>query len=202
LIADRRQEWPYSPAAERNTAPIAECLAELLPAKGVVLELASGTGQHAVAFAQMFPALAWQPSDASAEALRTIRGRQAAAGLPNLREPLQLDARQDRYPSAGAVLCINMTHITPWEATTGLLEGSSNVLPALAPLIIYGPFIERGIDTALSNLSFDASLRARNPNWGLRELSAIDEEASKFGLLRFHRAAMPANNLLVAYRRE
>lgn len=191
-----------APATERNREPLAAVLRETLPASGTVLEVASGTGEHALYFARRFPDLLWQPSDPDPEALASIRAWRKEAGLGNLLEPLRLDAAADRWPvaAADAILCVNMVHISPWEATVGLMRGAGLLLPPDAPLILYGPYRRADVPTAPSNEAFDASLRARDPFWGLRELEAVTAEAALSGL-RFERLfEMPANNLTLVFR--
>lgn len=193
-----------APAALRNREPIAAVLAEELPAAGRVLEVASGTGEHAVHFAQLFPALEWQPSDPDGSARESIAAWREDAALPNLLPPLALDAAARTWPVAGAdaIVCINMAHISPPAATEGLFRGAGRMLPQGAPLVVYGPFREEQAETAPSNLEFDASLKARNPEWGLRRVSWLDDLARENGLARTRRAAMPANNLTLVYRRQ
>lgn len=195
----------HAPATLRNREPIAAVLARELPASGTVLEIAAGTGEHAVFFAGMFPALAWQPTDPSDEALASIAAYRAEYAGDNLAAPLLLDAAEsDGWPvaAADAIVCINMVHISPWEATLGLFRGAAQVLGSSGgPLILYGPYIEQGVETAPSNLDFDASLKARNPAWGLREAEALDALAASHGMARSARHAMPANNLMLVYRR-
>ena len=194
----------HAPATLRNREPIAQVLARELPASGRVLEIAAGTGEHAVFFAGCFPALAWQPTDPSAEALASIAAYRAEYAGTNLAEPLLLDASApDQWPvtSADAIVCINMVHISPWEATLGLFAGAAQVLRAgKGPLILYGPYIEQGVETAPSNLEFDASLKARDPRWGLREAGALDDIAAQHGMARSARYALPANNIMLVYR--
>ncbi|MBV8686085.1 MAG: DUF938 domain-containing protein [Alphaproteobacteria bacterium] len=193
-----------APAALRNRAPIAAVLRDVLPERGVVLELASGTGEHAVHFAGLFPHLAWQPSDPDPDSLASIRAWRAAERLPNLREPLRLDAAAAKaWPAlaADAILCINMVHISPWTATQGLMRGAGRLLGPGAPLILYGPYRRDGVPTAPSNEAFDASLRARNPAWGLRALDAVESEAEANGLALDRVVEMPTNNLTIMFRR-
>lgn len=193
----------HAPAAARNREPIAAVLGEELPADGLVLELASGTGEHAVHFARAFPALEWQPSDADPASRPSIDAWRAEADLPNLLPAIALDARAPEWPltRADALLCINMVHISPVEAAEGLVAGAARLLPHGGPLVLYGPWIESEVATAASNLAFDADLRARNPKWGLREVAWFDELAASKGLARTRRVAMPANNLVLVYRR-
>jgi SAM-dependent methyltransferase len=188
-----------SPAAERNREPIAAVLAEWLPRRGLVLEVASGSGEHAVHFARRFPRLEWQPSDPDPAALNSIEAWRADSGLANLREPVILDATAATWPveSADAVLNINMVHISPWDAALGLLDGAARVLPAGGPLILYGPWIVDGIETTPSNLAFDADLKRRNPAWGLRKVEDFALEAEKRGLLLKGQREMPANNRML-----
>jgi hypothetical protein len=194
----------HAPATLRNREPIADVLARELPERGTVLEIAAGTGEHAVFFATSFPALAWQPTDPSHEALASIAAYREEYPGTNLAAPLRLDAADpDSWPvrEADAMVCINMVHISPWEATLGLFPGAARVLGTSGgPLVLYGPYIEQGVETAPSNLEFDASLKARNPLWGLRELQSVDRVASDHGFVRTRRYAMPANNLVVVYR--
>ncbi len=193
----------HSPAAMRNREPIREVLSTCLPTKGLVLEAASGSGEHAVHFARAFPALTWQPSDPDETARASIAAWREEAALPNLAEPALLDVRALAWPvaKADAMVCINMIHISPWESTLGLLAGAARVLPAGAPLFLYGTFIVEGTPTAPSNLAFDESLRARNPRWGVRELAVVVDAAERAGF-SFERAVeMPANNLSVILRK-
>jgi len=192
-----------APAVERNREPIAAVLTEELPASGLVLEIASGTGEHAVHFARTYPALIWQPSDPDAEALASIAAWRREEGLANMREPVQLDAASADWPvtAADAVLCINMIHISPLAATEGLLAGAAALLAPGAPLIVYGPYLEAAVETAPSNLEFDAWLKRRNPEFGLRSAEWLDERAAAHGFARTRRVAMPVNNLTLVYRR-
>ena len=198
--ADGRQ---HAPAAARNREPIAAVLREWLPESGLVLEVASGTGEHAVHFARCFPELEWQPSDPSSAALASILAWQRAEGLANLRQPIAFDACDLPWPvaRADALLCINMVHISPWEASLALIEGATQVLSDSAPLILYGPWIVEGISTAPSNLAFDVDLRARNPSWGLRRVSDFAAAAEQRGLLLVGERLMPANNMMLQFRR-
>jgi len=192
-----------APAALRNREPIAKVLADWLPESGLVLEIASGTGEHAVYFAKAFPNLDWQPSDIDEGAIESIRSWRAEAGLPNLREPAQLDASQPDWPvsHADAVLSINMVHISPWDSALGLLDGATSVLPEGGPLILYGPWLSGDIETAPSNLAFDADLKSRDARWGLRRVEHFAAEASKRGLRFVEQRPMPANNLMLLFRK-
>ena len=199
MIGERRS----SPAAQRNRQPILDVLREVLPPSGLVLEVASGTGEHAAYFAAAFPKLVWQPTDPDPAALGSIEAWRAEARLANLLAPLALDAQAREWPidAADAILCINMVHISPWSATEGLLRGAGRLLPAGAPLILYGPYRRAGVTTAPSNEAFDESLRARNPQWGLRELETVEAEAGRNGLRLDRVFEMPANNLTIVFRR-
>jgi hypothetical protein len=192
----------HAPATERNREPIAEVLARELPATGNVLEIASGTGEHAVYFAASFPALRWQPSDPDREALASIAAYREDYQGGNLAAPVQLDAaKPDCWPVGGdadAIVCINMVHISPWEATEGLLQGAGEILRGRnLPLILYGPFFEKDVETAPSNRAFDASLKERDARWGIREAGKLD---ALHGLTRSARHALPANNIILVYR--
>ena len=203
MVADGIGVKRHAPAAVRNREPIADILAEELPQQGLVLEVASGTGEHAVFFADRFPALNWQPSDPDPTALGSIAAWREEAGLPNLLPPVELDAALPAWPvaTADALLCINMVHISSWRATAGLFAGSARILPVGSPLVLYGPYIEAEVETAPSNLAFDESLRIRNPEWGIRNLTDVDRLAAQHGFIRARRTSMPANNLTLVYRR-
>lgn len=191
----------HAPATARNREPIAAVLAEVLPAAGTVVEIASGSGEHCAFFAARFPTLRWQPSDPEPAALASITAW--CARLANVAPPLAIDAAAQDWPidHADALLCINMVHISPWEATLGLLDGAVRILPSGAPLILYGPYRRADVPTAPSNEAFDASLKARDPRWGLREVADVTAAAAERGL-RFERLVeMPANNLTLIYRR-
>ena len=166
-----------------------------------MLEVASGTGEHSVHFAREFPRLLFQPSDPDPGALRSIEAWRAEAGLFNLLPAISLDARAREWPIEGAeaVLCINMIHISPWAAAAGLMRGAGRVLPPGGPLVVYGPFRRAEAPTAPSNEAFDQSLRAQNPEWGLRELDAVAAEAEKNGLRLERLWEMPANNLTILF---
>lgn len=195
----------HAPATLRNREAIASVLARELPSQGLVLEIAAGTGEHAVFFAERFPALTWQPSDPSPEALASIAAYRADYPGTNLSAPLLLDAAEpESWPvaEAAAILCINMVHISPWTATQGLFLGAARLLGSAAggPLIIYGPFLEDGVETAPSNLAFDATLKLRDTRWGLRHTEDLDSLAAEHAMRRTARYAMPANNLMLVYR--
>ena len=193
----------HAPATLRNRDAIAAVLAEWLPATGTVLEVASGSGEHIVHFAATFPALDWQPSDPDPAGLVSIAAWCGEAGLAKIAPPLALDASAGEWPIeyADAILCINMVHISPWAATLGLLAGAAQLLPSGAPLILYGPYVEPDVPTADSNIAFDASLRGRDPAWGLRNINDVKAAAAAAGLTFAERRAMPANNLMLLFRR-
>ncbi|WP_337191032.1 DUF938 domain-containing protein [Qipengyuania vulgaris] len=193
-----------SPAAARNSAPIAEVLEKELPKSGLVLEVASGTGEHAVFMARRFPGLQWRPTDQDASALRSIAAWAEEEGLANLLPPLMLDAEMEDWPvaQADAVVCINMVHISPWEATRSLFAKAGGILEKSAPLVLYGPYLEDRNKTAPSNAAFDESLRSRNSLWGLRHIRDMDELAQRSAFIRTARYEMPANNLVLVYRRK
>lgn len=197
-------DLPSSPAALRNREPILQVLRPWLPERGEVLEIAAGTGEHAVHLAAALPGLRWRPTDPDPQARRIIAARVEGAGLTNLAAPEALDAADPASWPQGpvaAVVCINMVHISPWAATQGLMEGAARVLRSGGVLFLYGPYLEDGIETAPSNLAFDASLKARDPAWGLRRLEAVVELAAEHGLTLRQRTAMPANNLSLVFVR-
>lgn len=191
-----------SPSTLRNREPILEVLRRHLPQSGLVLEIASGAGEHAVHVARALPGLDWQPSDPDPEALASIAAWREASGLPNLLSPIMLDAaRAWPIERAEAVVCVNMIHIAPWAATQGLMAGAGRVLPAGGVLYLYGPYLEDDVPTAPSNEAFDASLKARNSAWGLRDRATVEALAAAHGLTRVERVEMPANNLSLVFRR-
>jgi hypothetical protein len=191
----------YAPATLRNREPLRRVLAEALPSEGLVLEVASGSGEHALAFAAAFPALTFQPTDRDPTARASIDAWVALEGTTNLRPALELDAASDSWPvvAAAAVMCVNMIHIAPWSACLGLLKGAERLLSAGAPLILYGPYRRDGQHTAPSNEAFDQSLRTRDPAWGVRDLEAVVAAAT--GFLAPEITEMPANNLTLVFRR-
>lgn len=192
-----------APHVARNAAPIADLLRGVLPERGLVLEVASGTGEHVVHFAREFPKLLWQPSDPEPAALRSIEAWRAEAGLFNLLPPVPLDARAADWPvaQADAALAINMVHISPWAATIGLMRGAGRLLKTGAPLCLYGAYRQAGVATAPSNEAFDRSLKARDPEWGLRDLDAVVAEAETQGFRLETVVPMPANNVSVVLRK-
>ena len=190
---------PFSPAADRNKQPILDVLLTLLPPTGHALEVASGTGQHAVWFTAALPGWTWQPTEYATAALPWLRAAAAGRLLP----PLQLDVAAPDWPLAGArfelIFCANLLHIAPRPCCAGLMQGARRHLAPQGLLITYGPYLEDAVPTAPSNLAFDADLKARNPSWGLRRLEDIQAEAQRAGLRLQQRVAMPANNLLLVW---
>jgi len=191
-----------APAALRNREPIADVLADWLPPAGLVLEIASGTGEHAAYFAQRFPELQWQPSDVHPDALGSIAAWRQETGRANLLRPVMLDAASGDWPvdRADAVLSVNMVHISPWSSSLGLIAGAHRLLAAGAPLILYGPWLRDDVPTAESNLAFDADLKRRDARWGLRRVEDFAAAASEAFTLAEIRS-MPANNLMILLRR-
>lgn len=192
-----------APATARNREPILAVLRAVLPPAGTVLEIASGTGQHAVHFARALVGLTWQPSDPDPAARASIAAWAAEARLANLRPPLAIDVVSGSFdvPDVAAVVAVNMVHISPWEATLGLLRGAAAALPVGGPLYLYGPYRRGGTHTAPTNAMFDVELRARNPAWGVRDLEALEAAAAAEDLRLDHVVEMPANNLSVTFRR-
>ena len=193
-----------APAALRNRDYITDVLADWLPREGLVLEVASGSGEHAIHFAERFPGLDWQPSDVNEDALGSIAAWRSEAGLGNVRSPLAIDVMTPGWPidRADALLSINMVHISPWAAALGLLDGAARLLPQDGPLILYGPWLKDDIDTAPSNLAFDADLKRRDPDWGLRRVEDFATEADRRDFVLVETRQMPANNLMLLFRRE
>jgi SAM-dependent methyltransferase len=192
-----------APAATRNRQPILEVLQRHLPDKGLVLEFASGTGQHVVHFAQALSSLTFQPSDPNESARASVDDWAKTLGLANVRPALALDASAGAWPvaKADAILCINLIHISPWEATVGLIEGAARTLPAGGVLFLYGPYRRAGHPTAPSNEDFDQDLKSRNPAWGLRALEDVAALAARHGFAAPTVVEMPANNLSVLFRK-
>jgi SAM-dependent methyltransferase len=193
----------HSPAAERNGPPILAALQRLLPPQGLLLEIASGSGQHAAFCAAGLPGWDWQPSEADAALLPSIAAW--CEGLERVRAPLHLDllapAPAELPDEIDAIFCANLIHIAPWPCTAALMQLAAQRLRPSGLLICYGPYLEDEVETAASNLAFDADLRARNPAWGLRRLSEVSAAAAALGLQIQQRIAMPANNLLLAWGR-
>jgi hypothetical protein len=195
----------HSPAADRNKQPILDVLRQVLPARGAALEIASGTGQHAVWFAAALPGWTWQPTDCDASSFSSIEAHVAQAGLANVRPPLRLDVRAPQWPVGGqvfdAIYCANMLHISPWSTCAGLMAGAARHLARQGVLVTYGPYLEDHVPTAPGNVEFDASLRARDSTWGIRRIEDVKREAQLAGLSLRERHAMPANNLLLVFGR-
>ncbi len=193
----------FAPSAERNKDEILGALLDVLPTTGTILEVASGTGQHAVHFAPRFPGAIWQPSERRPEALASIRAYAAEAGLPNLREPLEIDVTRTEWPieHADAMVNINMLHISPWSTCEGLLAGAGRVLAPGAPLFYYGAFFREDRETVPSNIDFDLSLKERNPAWGVKQLEEVTAFAETQGLFLDKAIDMPNNNYAVVFRR-
>ena len=197
-MTDPRQ---HAPAAARNRDPILEVLRRLAPATGTVLEVASGSGEHAAHFAAALPGLAFQPTDPDPTRRASIDAW--CEGIANVRPALALDATTGAWPTGpfDLLLCCNMIHIAPWAAAEGLVAGAGRVLSPGGILLLYGPFRRQGVETAPGNEAFDADLRARNPAWGLRDLEAVDALARAAGFSGAEITEMPANNLCVAWRK-
>ena len=199
----------FSPAADRNKQAILDVLKQVLPKNGSVLEIASGTGQHIVFFAAAMPQFIWQPTDAEVDSLPVIAQYAKNANLLNVRAPRRLDVMAAQWPaevaafteSFDAIYCANMLHIAPWATCAALMQGSSRHLATSGVLITYGPYLEDDVPTSPGNLAFDESLRARDPAWGIRRLEDVTQEARLAGLRLHERHAMPANNLLLVWRK-
>jgi SAM-dependent methyltransferase len=194
----------YARSAEINRDPILAVLRDLLPATGLILEVASGTGQHAVHFARHLPGITWQPSEVTPEGFGSIEAWRDEAQLPNVQAPLLLDVLQPVWPlsAADAVFCSNMIHIAPWSATEALLRGAARVLSPGSPLILYGPFLREGVETSPGNLAFDTQLRAQDPSWGVRSLDEVLRVAEPLKLRLDRIIEMPSNNSTVRLLRE
>jgi Protein of unknown function (DUF938) len=192
-----------SPSAGRNKGPIAEVLVRLLPQRGTVVEVSSGTGQHIVHFARAMPHLVWQPTERDGDCLKSIAAWLAVESLTNVNRPLYLDVHDEIWPvtEAAALVCINMIHIAPPAAANALFRGASTIMGPGAALVLYGPYRRQGRHTSTSNEAFDRQLRAQNPEWGVRNLEdvALAAEAEKFGLREIYE--MPANNLMLLFRK-
>lgn len=191
-----------APAADRNKDPILAVLQQVLPGDGLVLEVASGTGQHVAHFAAALTGLIWQPSDSDEAMHESIAAHVSASGLENVAAPIFLDARMETWPVSGAdaILCINMLHIAPWSAAEGLVRGAARLLENGKPLILYGPYTQGGRHTAPSNAEFDINLRRREAEWGVRDLDDVTALAQGHGFTLEQVVAMPANNLTVVFR--
>lgn len=192
----------FAPSADRNKDEILSVLPGILPREGTILEIASGTGQHAVHFAPRFPKATWRPTDRRASILPSIRAWTAESAVSNVAEPLELDVAWEAWPieEANAIVTVNMLHISPWSTCSAWLTGAARVLTPGAPLFYYGPMIREGRETAQGNLDFDRSLRGRNPEWGVRKLEAIAALAEERGLLLDTVLDMPNNNTSLVFR--
>jgi len=192
-----------SPSAERNKGPILDVLARVLPRRGLVLEIASGTGQHVVHFARVLPDLTWQPSDPDPELLESIALRVGEQQATNIKSPIDLDVTKLPWPlqTADAVVAINMIHVAPWSATLALFEGAKALLSTGHVLFLYGPYRRHGRHTSESNAQFDLALRARSPDWGLRDLEAVSDVAEGAGFALAEIVEMPANNFSLVFKR-
>jgi hypothetical protein len=196
----------HAPAADRNREPILTVLRRCLPAEGRALEIASGTGQHVVAFAGAFPGICWLPTDIDAGARASISAWMDEAGLANIDAPLALDVTAPGWQEGverpvDAILAINLVHISPWNATQGLMRGAGVLLGPGGLLYLYGPYKRDGAHTAPSNAEFDRWLRSQNPDWGVRDASGVEEEANSNGLTLAEIVEMPANNLSLIFRK-
>jgi hypothetical protein len=193
----------FAPHVARNAAATVEVLRGVLPERGLVLEIASGSGEHAVHFARAFPGLTFQPTDPEPASRGSIEAWRLAEKLPNVLPSIGLDASAEEWPvsQADAILCINMVHISPWSATQGLMRGAGRLLAPGAPLYLYGAYRQEGVPFAPSNEAFDQSLKARNPEWGVRDLEDVVAEAERNGLRLDAVVPMPANNLSVIFRK-
>jgi hypothetical protein len=193
----------FIPSAERNKGPILDILGRVLPGQGVVLEVASGTGQHIVHFAKAFPGLAWQPSDPDPELRESIALRVREEQIANVKPPIELDVTTLPWSlkTAAALVCINMIHVCPWSATQALFKGANALLPAQHVLFLYGAYRRFGQHTSKSNEQFDAGLRAHDPEWGLRDIEAVSEAAALRGFVLAEVVEMPANNFSLIFKR-
>jgi SAM-dependent methyltransferase len=203
-MSDRRDLRLRAPAVARNREPILAVLRRVLPADGLVLEVASGSGEHAAFFAVALPRLTWQPSDPDPRARASIAAFRDSGAAPNLLPPLDLDvtaAAAWPVARAAAVVCINMIHIAPWSACEGLVAGAARALPPGGVLYLYGPYREEGRHTAPSNEVFDSDLRARDPRWGVRDLGEVTALAHRHGFVHQETVTMPANNRSLVFRR-
>jgi len=191
----------HAPAADRNREPILAVLRTVLPEAGLVLEIASGTGQHVAYFAGALPGVVWQPSDPAPDARASVAAW--TAGMPNVRAPLDLDVTRVPWPveRADLIVNVNMVHIAPWAVCEALMRGAGELLAPGGVLFVYGPFTRPGVPTAPSNVDFDRSLRARDPSWGVRDLEEVARTALRHGLVLERAVEMPANNLSVVFRR-
>ena len=194
----------HAPPTDRNRDPILAVLRRWLPATGTVLEIASGTGQHALYFTGQLPGITWQPTDIGEGQLRSIAAWRATEERPNLLAPLPLDVTSDDWPvdRADAILNVNMIHASPWTTCLGLFRGAARVLPPGAPVLLYGPFMIDGEHTAPSNARFSLDLQSRHPNWGVRDLADVRRVANENGFELAERVPVPSNNFVVVFTRQ
>lgn len=196
-------EQRHAPATMRNRDAIVDLLRDILPDHGTILEIASGTGEHAVYFGQTFPHLTFQPSDPDPACCQSIAAWTKREAVANVLPPLQLDAQAAEWdvPEPAAILCINMVHISPWESSIGLFEKAGKLLDPGAPFYLYGPYLRDDVETAPGNRDFERSLKSRNLRWGLRDVADMDALATRNGFVRESLVEMPANNISLIYRK-
>ena len=194
----------HAPATSRNRAPILKVLREHLPQLGTILEIASGTGEHISYFARAMPHLNWQPTDIDTGAILSTAAYCKDASLANLALPKRLDVMSSNWPytQLAGVLCINMIHIAPWSCSAGLISGAAQVLEGNGPLVLYGPFKRNGIHTAPTNETFDRMLQSKNPEWGVRDIEAVEAIARDAGFDESTAIEMPSNNCCLILRRD
>ncbi|WP_321322885.1 DUF938 domain-containing protein [uncultured Parasphingorhabdus sp.] len=197
-------EQKHAPATLRNRDAIVAVLRDILPERGLILEIASGTGEHAVYFGRAFPQLTFQPSDPDPACCQSITAWTEREGSSNILPPLQLDAQAPQWDvqNVAAILCINMVHISPWESSIGLFDKAGKLLAPGAPFYLYGPYLRDDIETAPGNLAFERSLKSRNLRWGLRDVADMDALAARNGFTRESLVEMPANNISLVYRKQ
>ncbi len=193
----------HAPATQRNREPILAVLRRILPASGLLIEIAAGSGEHGAFLAPHFSGLAWQPSDIDSDNLASIDAWRTETEADNLLPPIRLDVRERPWPvdPAAAVFCANMIHISPWDCTPALMMGAGEALVPGGTLVVYGPFMVDGAHTAPSNADFDVWLKEQNPAWGVRDLGAVADEAARAGLAHVETIPMPANNMTVIWRK-
>ncbi|PCI43992.1 MAG: SAM-dependent methyltransferase [Alphaproteobacteria bacterium] len=204
MIAQKK----HAPATDRNREPILTVLRDCLPDYGTILEIASGSGQHAIYFVTHMPGHYWLPSDPDKKSRDSISAWWWEVQLNNILPPLNINTRDDVWPvenieipqPVSAMVCINMIHISPWESTIGLMKGAARILPKGGILYLYGPYKTDSMHTAPSNELFDISLRSKNPQWGLRNLEDVIKLAGEHGLSLVKTVHMPANNLSVIFK--
>ncbi len=204
VAASTPDEQKHAPATLRNRDAIVAVLRDILPERGLILEIASGTGEHAVYFGRAFPGLTFQPSDPDPACCQSITAWTEREGSSNILPPLQLDAQAPQWDvqNVAAILCINMVHISPWESSIGLFDKAGKLLAPGAPFYLYGPYLRDDIETAPGNLAFERSLKSRNLRWGLRDVADMDALAARNGFTRESLVEMPANNISLVYRKQ